>query len=219
MKDFVCFVDSDGKVKENFLSDYCGKSKNVVIPSQFEILEMSCFDGNSQIESVEIPESVLMIKAFAFQDCSNLNTVKIPGNLYSVSPKAFGDVQTTARILMTNPNYIEKDGFIINSSNNSLLFGLDNTKESLSVPDGIKYIGLEAFAGFENLKEISIPDSVICFEMMSFFFCRHLEKINFPKNLKKIAAAAFVKCDKLQEISISENTEIAEFGNEILLKK
>lgn len=220
-KDFVCYVDVDGNgnVKEKFLSDYCGNSKNVVIPSQFEILEMSCFDGNSQIESVEIPESILMIKTMAFDNCPNLKSVKVPGNLYSVAPAAFGTIEATTEILKSNPNYIEKDGFLINKSNNALLFALDNSKECMTVPEGIEYIGLEAFAGFENLREVSIPDSVTCFEMMSFFMCRNLEKINFPKSLKNICAAAFTGCDKIKEVSLPEEVEIAEFGNEILLSK
>ncbi len=216
IKGFVCYEDEDG-INESVLYFYNGESKDVVIPSQFEVIDMGCFQGDSRIESVEIPESVKFIKSEAFDHCPNLKSVKIPGNLYGISPDTFGDSVTTAGILKSNPNYIEKNGFIINKSNNSLLFVLDNSKESYSIPEGVEYIGYSCFLGCENLREISIPESVHYIESMGFFGCKNLKKVDFPKGLKYIAGAAFALCENLQEFSLPEGVDVVGFGNEVIL--
>lgn len=218
MKGFVCYEDENG-INENVLYYYDGDSKDVKIPSQFNVIEMGCFQGNDKMESLEIPESVNFIKSQAFAECPNLKSVKVSGNLYGISPDSFGDSVTTAQILKSNPNYVEKDGFIINKSNNSLLFVLDNSKESYSIPEGIKLIGHCCFYGCENLKEISIPESVQFIESMGFFGCRNLKKVDFPKGMKYIAGAAFSLCDNLKEFSLPEGVDVVGFGNEVIIEE
>jgi len=218
LNDFVCFKDGD-VVKESFLSEYTGNSKDVEIPESFELIEFDCFRDNTNIESVVIPESVKVIKSNAFSGCTNLKSVKIPGDLYGVSPDAFGDAQTTAKILKTNPNYIEKNNLIINKSNNSLLFAVDTSKETYSIPEVITSIGLNAFCNCANLKEITIPESVEYIGMMCFFYCTSLTKVVFPKELKSIEGAAFSFCDNLKDFTIGEGVAISELGNEVLFKK
>jgi len=214
---FVCYEDGN-EINEKVLHYYEGKSKEVVIPSQFEVIEMGCFQGNSQIESLEIPESVNLIKSQAFAECPNLKSVKIPGNLYGISADSFGDTSATVKILKSNPNYIEKDGFIINKANNTILFVLDNSKESYSIPEGVEYIGFTCFLGCENLKKITIPESVRCIEMMGFFGCKNLEKVDFPKGLKYIGGAAFALCENLKEFSLPEGVDVVGIGNEIIVQ-
>lgn len=215
-EEFVCFRNG-WDINKKVLLHYEGKSKEVVIPSQFETIEMSCFWKNYEMESLVIPDSVKLIKGQAFFECPNLKSVKISGNLYGIAPDTFGDPESTAKILKSHPNYIEKNGFIINKSNNSLLFVLDNSKESYTIPEGIEYIGYSCFFGCVNLKEITIPESVHHIEMMAFFCCENLRKIDFPKELKYIGIAAFSFCRKLEEFTLPEIIAI-KYGNDVLIK-
>lgn len=207
MKDYICYEGENG-VQSEMLAKYAGTAENVVIPSTFEVLEMECFAGNEKITSVEIPESIKMIKALVFENCLNLKNVKIPSNLYSVSYDAFGDVNHTVQILLTNSAYAEKNGFIINKNNGALLFAIDREKETYTIPENIKYIGMSAFACCKNLKSITIPDSVEYLEMMSFFYCENLTEIKGGKNVSYVGAAAFIHCDKI-------NFEDVEFCDKI----
>ncbi len=215
MSDFVCFEDG-GVKQENFLCEYNGNDKIVEIPSTFEVIEFACFQDNKTIEEVVIPESVNMIKASAFDGCVNLKKVSVPDNLYGVAPDAFTDPETTAKFLMTNPNYVEENGLIINKATKSLLFALDKTKETYTIPEGLKSIGCHCFVGCENLKEITIPESIEYLEMMSFFACKNLRKVDFPKNLKNIGGAVFAYCDNLKEFTVPQGVAVADFGNEVL---
>lgn len=215
MNDFVCFDDGN-EVKKEILCKYEGNSKEVEIPSRFTVIETDCFENNVNLESIIIPESVELIKFGAFTNCPNLKKIVIPSNLYSVSSEAFGDARSTASILMSNKNYIEENGFIINAKNNSLLFALDTTKTSYNIPDYVEHIGYSAFAGCSNVKEIFIPESVKTLQMMSFFCCESLESISFPATLKYIGKAAFERCSNLKDFVLPSDVEIEQFGNEVL---
>ena len=218
MNDFVCFNDGE-KIKKEILCAYKGNSKNVEIPSGFEVIEFECFKGNENIESVIIPESVIMIVDGAFTDCPNLKKITIPSNLYSVCSGAFGDARTTANILLSNNNYMEENGFIINKKNKSLLFALDTTKTSYTIPAYIEHIGRSAFANCSNVKEIVLSASVKTIQAMGFFFCESLESISFPATLKYIGTAAFERCSNLKNFVLPSDVEIEQFGNEVLAQQ
>lgn len=206
MKDFICF--NDGSIHNNILSKYTGNDKNVVIPDCFEMLEFDSFKNNKNIESVEIPESVKIIKSGAFEGCVNIKSVIIPGGLYGIAPNTFGDAETTANFLLTNPNYENRNGFIINKTNNVLLFVLDDSEDTYSIPEGLIMVGPYAFSYCTELKEIAIPEGIEHIGMASFFFCNNLKKISFPKTLKSIGAAAFSGCWNLKGAAISEGVDI-----------
>lgn len=216
-KDFIYF-NGRGSIETDILCRYNGTQRNVVIPDNVKMIEFNCFENNKTIESVEIPESVELIKSSAFAGCTNLKSVKIPDALYGIAPDCFGDAETTAKFLLANPNYEERDGLIINKITKTVLFPLDDSKENYEIPEGTKNIGASAFCGCSELKEIKIPDGVEAIFIMAFFMCEKLTKIQFPKSLKVIAKAAFVHCSNLKDFTLPENAEIAEIGNWVLFE-
>lgn len=210
--DFIYF-NGRGFIETDILCRYKGTQKDVVIPDNVKMIEFDCFENNKTIESVEIPDSVELIKSSAFAGCTNLKSVKIPDALYGIAPDCFGDAETTAKILLANPNYEERDGLIFNKITKTVLFALDDSKNAYEIPEGTKNIGAYAFCGCNELKEIKIPDGVEAICIMAFFMCEKLTKIQFPKSLKVIAKAAFANCSSLKDFVLPENAEIAETGN------
>lgn len=215
-KDFVYFTDYDEN-ENRIIKHYVGNDIHVIIPENVQMIEFECFENNKNIESVEIPESVVLIKNGAFAGCTNLKSVKIPDNLMGIGPDVFGDAENTAKFLLSNPNYEEINGLIVNKSNKTVLFALDDTKESYTIPEGYLYIGHNAFMGCSELKEITIPEPVEYIGMMAFFMCEKLTKINFPKTLKIIDKAAFVHCNSLKDVCLPEAVEV-EIANECLFE-
>ena len=67
---------------------------------------------------------------------------------------------------------------------------------NIAIPDGVKYIGEESFAGCEFIVSVTIPESVVEIRDNAFSGCMQLEKINFaPKgNLTVIGEGAFGSC-------------------------
>lgn len=215
-KDFVYFTDYD-KNERSIIKGYIGNEKHVIIPENVQMIEFECFTNKKNIESVEIPESVELIKNGAFSGCTNLKSVKIPDNLRGIGADTFGDAESTAKYLLENPNYEEINGFIVNKTNKTILFALDYTKESYTIPEGYLSIGAYAFMGCTELKEISIPEPIQNISIMAFFLCEKLTRIIFPKTLKIIDKAAFVHCNNLKNVSLPEGVEV-EFANDCLFE-
>ena len=70
------------------------------------------------------------------------------------------------------------------------------------VPDGIKFIGENAFSYDTKLKEVVIPAGVTGIGADAFKGCTALTKVTLPSTLVSIGGEAFYGCTALEEISI-----------------
>ncbi len=77
--------------------------------------------------------------------------------------------------------------------------GVDYT---VSIPDGIKKIGNNAFQNCKNLRSVTMPESVTEIGDLAFESCQGLKLIHLSKNIKAIGTAAFANCTSLTEFEI-----------------
>ncbi len=63
--------------------------------------------------------------------------------------------------------------------------------ESVSLPEGLRWIGLEAFNGCEGLTAVTMPDSVTHIHYEAFRGCRNLTSVTIPANVVFIDETAF----------------------------
>lgn len=76
------------------------------------------------------------------------------------------------------------------------------TATSVSVPEGVKTIGAEAFADNTSLSYITFPKSLESIENGAFSGCRYLNRIILPDGLRSIGNGAFADCDNLYSVTI-----------------
>ena len=116
------------------------------------------------------------------------------------------------------------------------------TASSVSIPDTIKTIGAEAFAGNTSITSVSIGKNVTEIEYGAFKDCSYLntitlpesltkigngvfsnnvslKKISLPKNLKELGSGVFAGCDKLSVIEVSKNNPYFVFAKNGLYDK
>lgn len=62
---------------------------------------------------------------------------------------------------------------------------------SISIPDGVTFIGYGAFQGCTSLESVSIPDSVTEIQTLAFEGCSSLREIDLPDSLTEIGGEAF----------------------------
>lgn len=72
----------------------------------------------------------------------------------------------------------------------------------VTIPDGVKIIGLTAFSNCKSLAEINIPDSVESIESAAFKNCSLLTKVTLPDSVAEISSGAFSGCQNLESIYI-----------------
>ena len=75
------------------------------------------------------------------------------------------------------------------------------------IPDTVKTIGLQAFAG-SSVKKLDIPSSVTSIENNAFDACTKLESVNLPCKITKIGREVFQNCSSLKEINIPDTVEL-----------
>ena len=119
------------------------------------------------------------------------------------------------------------------------LMKYSGTAEVVSVPDGVKIIGEEAFVGNDNLIKVTIGDDVESIGYRAFADCDNLRTITvgdgveeietaafsnnkglvnvtLGANVKKLGSGVFAGCSQLKDLSISEDNSYLFYSNGIL---
>ncbi len=129
------------------------------------------------------------------------------------------------------PDEIDGHSVIAIGNNNvhlRVIYGRDIL--SITIPEGVEYIGKEAFKGWKTLERVSFPDSLKTIESRAFYDCQSLReiilpavtymgcgvfwectasKISIPGTLKEVPQDAFrsVRINQLEELIIAEGVE------------
>ena len=76
---------------------------------------------------------------------------------------------------------------------------------SVSIPDGVTTIGVNAFTKNTTLQAVYFPETVTTIEAGAFEYCLNLEAVDFPSSLQTIEFLAFRGCEKLSNIALPGN--------------
>ena len=176
--------------------------KNGLALTSDETVLLYCADVS--MTSVVIPDSVESIGDYAFGNCENIRSVVIPDSVEEIGKDAFKDCH------IQNLNHAElliKGGLALSNDETVLLYCADTSMTNAVIPDTVKYIGEEAFYGYESLESVVIPDSVKKIGDYAFGGCESLKSVVIPDSVKKIGYHAFSGCKRLESIVIPDSVE------------
>ena len=107
----------------------------------------------------------------------------------------------------------EEQGLILSGDKYTVVGVKNKNVESIEIPDGIRYIGNEAFAGCRELKSITIPDSVRGIGYSAIEGCRFLTNVTIPEGVTDISMSTFSGCTSLKNITIPDSvTSIGDYA-------
>ena len=87
------------------------------------------------------------------------------------------------------------DDIFIRDESGTVLIGVkDKNITSATIPDGVKYIGREAFKGCGSVTSIDIPNSVTSIGYGAFSGCSSLTSIVIPNSVTSIVNGIFEGC-------------------------
>lgn len=132
---------------------------DVTIPAGVKEIVGSAFSSNKNIKSVIIPNTVSTVGSLAFSNCTNLESIQFPANIKNIGTSVLYKTKW-----MENRTYT--DGFLID---NGILFGVENSQEELTIPDGVKIIADGIATSNRNFTKVMIPDSVETISSRAFW--------------------------------------------------
>lgn len=77
----------------------------------------------------------------------------------------------------------------------------------IKIPNGIKHIGMSAFAGCKGLTELLLPNSVESIGISAFGECTNLTTVFIPDSVNSIGAFAFNGCSNLTSVYIPDSVK------------
>lgn len=173
-----------------------------VIPDNVTSIGDNAFRGCDGLSDITIPNSVTSIGDYAFYGCNRLTDITIPDSVTSIGIDAFGSCSNLERIYVSynNPNYSSHDGILYNKGKTEFVAIPNNLQGSINIPYGITTI--EGFGSCTELTSITLPNSVTSIGVQAFAGCFSLSSITLPDSVRNINRAAFHNCSSLTYISI-----------------
>lgn len=144
--------------------------KTTVIPNTVKAIRDKAYYGISGLQSIYIPKSVESIGEYVFSMCTGLSSIEVDSK---------NKVFTSRDSNGVNANVIIKKG----SYSQTLIYGGANADGTLVIPEGVNYIGVEAFRGRTLLNEITLPKSLYSISDNAFDYCENLKIINNKSKL------------------------------------
>ncbi len=161
--------------------------------------------ARSSLSRLNVPEGVTDIAYGAFYHCDYLEKVTLPETLMNVEPKAFGHTAWVENFLGGASG---EGDFLIEGG---VLVAYRGNGESVAVPDGVRVIAAEAFAGHGEIASLTLPDSLQVIGEAAFEDCSALADIQFGAGVKKIKDRAF-KGTRAAGKSVSLPASVEELG-------
>ncbi len=84
------------------------------------------------------------------------------------------------------------------------LVSYSGTESTVTVPDGVRIIGKEAFKNNDYILNVVLPDSVEEIGSRAFYDCNNLQTVRVPETMRAIGAEAFYRCTALTSLGLDD---------------
>ena len=157
----------------------------------------------NSVEYNGVTYSVTSIGETAFYGCSGLTSVSIPNSVTSIGWAAFWVCSglSSINVASGNTHYSSIDGVLYNYVQDTLI-QCPGAKTSVTIPNGVTFIGWAAFYGCSGLTSVTIPNSVTFIGWAAFFGCSSLTSVTIPNSVTSIREGAFEGCSGLTSVTI-----------------
>lgn len=184
------------------------KLKEVTLPKGLKVIGDFAFGSCFSLESVTIPEGVTDIGNSAFTNCHGIKKWNIPASVERIGRAAFFPEKITEITVDPENQNFYVEGNCLISSDGVLIMGYGD----VSIPDGVKIIGKEAFAYNNKISKIILPESVESIEFLAFYNCSVTE-IVIPEGVTRLSDSFCSFCDELKSVTIPKSvTEIEQWA-------
>ena len=183
-KDNKCYISDNGVLyskDKSILMSYPQNMSNTTysIPKGVLLIDDFAFSGCSYLERIELPETITEIGQYAFSGCDNIESIDIPKNVNKIGGRAFFGCNNLSilDVDINNNFFASVDGVIFSKDKGTLMFCPNGKQGDYIIPDNVKIITADSFAGCEKLTNIKVAKSVVEINTGTFYGCYSLKSI------------------------------------------
>lgn len=193
---------------------HCTKLTSITIPDSVTKIGYDAFNGCTALASVTLGRGVTVIRSSAFAYCTSLTSVNIPEKVETIESDAFtGCVNFTAfNVAIENPYFSSADGLLLNKCGTAVERCPSGKAGDYVIPNGITYIGNNAFEDCALLTSVTIPDGVTDVSWEAFRDCTTLTSVTIPDSVTELGQYAFAGCSSLAEAAIPTGVTEIQWG-------
>lgn len=197
---------------------YCTSLTSINIPSGVTRIAEYTFKGCSNLTSIVLPASITSIGEEAFRDCYNLASVNLPAGVTRIEQNTFFNCTNLTSIDLSHITSFGPSAFA-NSGLTSVTLGNGVTSlgegedwpatfrgcpnlSSVTIQEGVTYIGSSVFACCPSLTSIVIPNSVSIVDQWAFAQDSNIVSITLGSGITALGFDVFERCYNLRSLTI-----------------
>lgn len=198
----------------------CVALKEIVMPRKLYELGERAFLGCAMLNKVTVPQGISCLQRAVFKDCVSLQEIALPDTLEKITFDCFENTKVMNDFKKSKEETLYIGKWLIcyraelegrleirNGTEGiadclCMYHNMDKrTLSAVSIPESMKYIGMEAFACCAGLDAVHLPEGIISVGQNAFSDCRNLKSIVIPKSVQNIEQWAFTGCESMESIT------------------
>ena len=188
----------------------CISLESISLPNGLKDIYDSAFNNCNKLRVIVIPDSVTYLSSTAFPASSILAVYQDSyAHNYAVNNSLLYAIYDGVNL----PEVIDLDGvtYFVNQGE-AIAIGFDKSSTEVVIPatvNGYPVTELrETFKECSNLEKVTLPEGLKVIGKNAFYYCYYLESVNIPSTVTKIDDHAFYNCYyNLTEITLPEGLE------------
>lgn len=177
-----------------FAFEGCTRLTEVVLPASVTNVGESAFRDCSGLDAIKFPNGLVSIGKNAFRECESLQSLNFPSSLHILNDGAFAKCRLLRSIVI--PGGVKVLGELVSSKATIGIVGQDEADcgvfqgcealEAVTIINGVKELGYQAFRRCRNLSAVTLPESLKLFRTGVFSECPALQNMELPSGVRAI---------------------------------
>lgn len=201
----VVFTENSSKLTTmgNYVFSQSGL-ESVTIPATLTKIGTNMFADCELLSEVKFEDGLTALGNYMFKNCTALKAVTLPETLtfigqYSFMGSGLESVKIPNSVLYLGANATSvPSGYSVISG----AFKECTSLKSVTLPEGLIFLGGYTFMGCTSLEEIVIPETVTRIGSYAFSGCTALKKVNIPENVEQLGTYVFEDCNALESVVV-----------------
>ena len=186
---------------------YKGEGQNIVVPTEINGKPVVALaEGSLPHSTLHSLTTVDGLKSISAEACSNaygLMNVTLSNTITDLGLDAF-----------ENALFTKTDGAFTTFAD-CVLLSYKGSDAEVTIPEGIRFIGAEAFIENKSITKVTLPEGVQAIGNAAFKLCENITEFNIPSTTLKVGDEAFLRIRHITKLIIPDS--VIEIGNSAFL--